>query len=211
MKLSFRMQRLLLAAGGTLTLAISFAAPAQAAADPSAAQRRAVGEVLTAHNPAAAYNALPASDQALFRASLDKTVGVTTVTEGALTASPKAITAPQATAAASKCWYRYWDTKWSDLGYTEGETWMQLNWCGSGGKITSHSLGVHGGKTLSVGFTYDGVAGTGGFNAGWEYREYVEFKFYVGIGPIHQTLNPCMQIRGGATGKYSEQKTCTLS
>jgi hypothetical protein len=177
------------------------AAPAHAATDALAAQRLVVGTVLTASDPTAAYNALSPANQALFQASLNNLEGTTVTDTGGVDTA----------AAASGCWYRYWYTVWSDLGYTEGATWMQLNWCGSGGHITSHSLGVHGGKTLGPGFSYEGIAGTGGLNVGWEYREYVEFKFYVGIGPIHMTLNPCMQIRGGATGLYSEQRSCNLN
>jgi hypothetical protein len=184
-----------------MAMVVAFAAaPAQAATDTLALQTQVVGSVLTASDPTAAYNALSPADQALFQASLSNLTATTVVDQGGVDTA----------AAASGCWYRYWYTTWSDLGYTEGATWMQLNWCGSGGHITSHSLGTHGGKTLSPGFTYEGIQGTGGLNAGWEYREYVEFKFYVGIGPIHMTLNPCMQIRGGATGLYSEQKSCNL-
>lgn len=176
------------------------AVPAQAATDTLAEQTQVVGAVLTAGDPTAAYNALSPTDQALFQASLNNLDATTVVDEGGVDTA----------AAASGCWYWYWYLTWSDLGYTEGSTWMQLNWCGSGGHITSHSLGTHGGLSQSLGFSYDGVVGTGGLNAGWEYRQYVEFKFIANIGPLHQTLNPCMQIRGGATGLKSLWKSCNL-
>jgi hypothetical protein len=200
MKSATRIHQLLLLCGAVLAVLVTTAATAQAAPDTATVQRQAVGTVLTAADPTAAYTSLSAPQQALFRESLQHIVGVTTVSEGS---------SPQL-AAASGCWYRYWYTTWSDLGYTEGATWMTLNWCGNGKSVTSHSLGAHGGKSLSPGFSYQGIASTGGLGVGWEYRQYVEYAFHVGIGPINTTLNPCMQIRGGAGGLYSERKSCNL-
>ena len=41
--------------------------------------------------------------------------------------------------AASGCWYYYYERDWTDFTIRTGTSWMQLNWCGSGGRTTSWS------------------------------------------------------------------------
>jgi hypothetical protein len=221
MKLASRFTRIALVACLSVALPLVAAGTAQAAPATSTAntvasattERQVVALVFTSANPAATYASLNATQQALFQDSQQHLTSTTVVSLGSgLGSTTSKPAGPLAvTPNGNGCWYWYWYRTWSDLGYTEGDTWMQLNWCGSGGRITSHSLSNYGGKSDDIFFTYEGVAGTGGFNAGWEYRQYVEFKFYYGIGPLHGTANPCMQIRGGATGLQSTRTTCNLS
>ena len=74
-------------------------------------------------------------------------------------------------------------------------------------RITSWSVPLYGGRGAS-GNSYDGVAGRGALNVGWEVRQYVEFTF--NYAWVH--AYPCEQIRGGATGLYSVRtNSCNLS
>jgi len=86
---------------------------------------------------------------------------------------------------------------------------MQLNWCGSGGRITSWSqsnvgcAGYHGASCA--------VSSKAERNVVWEIRSsrYYNANFFGFSNTI------CMQIRGGATGLYSTRSsnhsTCSLS
>ena len=114
-----------------------------------------------------------------------------------------------ATAAVSGCWYHYFEKAWYDLGIHDGTSWMQLNWCGSKGRITSWSqsnvgcAGYHGASCS--------VSSKAERNASWEIRSsrYYNANFFGFSNTI------CMQIRGGATGLYSTRSsnhsTCSLS
>lgn len=117
------------------------------------------------------------------------------------------VASPGAVAAASGCWSRYWYYAWGNFGIVMAHTWMTLNWCGNGSTITSYSLGSVGGSSQFPGLAYQGVVATGTLNVGWEVREYVEFRFTAGF----LNTTPCQQIRGGASGLYSERDNCNLS
>ncbi len=84
---------------------------------------------------------------------------------------------------------------------------MQLNWCGDGSSVTSYWVSNIGGNG-SGGFSYNGYSGPYMLDVGWEVRAAVQYNF--SIGPV--PANPCMQIRGGASGLYSvPYDTCNLS
>jgi hypothetical protein len=190
----------------SLFLVVTATASAQAATGPSAsrsggtlaAEKLVVQKVADASDHSAAFRSLSAGEKALFRQALTHLTGVTVISRGA----------PVTTSSASgdPCWYWYWNYRWSDLGVTEGYTWMQLNWCSNGSSITSYSTTNYGGQGEN-GFTYDGVAARGSLNVGWEVRSYVEFHFNI----MGLNADPCMQIRGGATGLHSLRTTCNLS
>ena len=104
---------------------------------------------------------------------------------------------PKAAAAAvAGCWSHYYYTDWSLLGTRPAASWMQLNWCGSNGKITDSSFSNVGGNSTGLG--YDGNT-RGKTNVGWEVRGVTthEFSFYL------VSVTKCMQVRGGASGLYS--------
>lgn len=114
---------------------------------------------------------------------------------------------PVAVLASSKCWYKYDYHKWHDFGVHDGDTWMQLNWCSSGGRITTYNVNNIGGKATVGGLSYNGHSSPNELNVGWEVRASVAFNFSVTWDHVY----PCMQIRGGASGLYSTQTTCNLN
>ena len=107
-------------------------------------------------------------------------------------------------AAASGCWYHYYYTGWTLWGMTTAHSWMQLNWCGSGGSITSSSITNVGGSATIINYagnTKDKL------NVGWEVRGVTTHKYTFSL----VSVTKCMQIRGGATGLYSRSISCNLS
>lgn len=110
------------------------------------------------------------------------------------------------TTAAAKCYSQYEYRKWYDLAINTGDTWMTAHWCSNGSKITSYRLSGQGGVGYK-GITYTGLGSRSTRDMGWEVRQAQQFKFTLWLlGAM-----PCMQIRGGATGKYSSQGSCNLS
>ena len=177
-----------------------------------------VQSVFASPNPEAAVSALSGQEKASFIASFsnlttDSLVGPA-LPATSLGVSPRLgvstlLTAPGTAIvpmAASGCWYQYVFTSWYDLEIHTGDTWMQLNWCSNGSSVTSYYSSNMGGAGFN-GVSYDGIIGQYSNNLGWEVRYAVGYKFH--IGPA--VANPCMQIRGGATGLYSYQSNCNLS
>ena len=80
-----------------------------------------------------------------------------------------------------------------------------MNWCGNGSSITSYSR-TNTGSTGVNGYHDDGVRNWFPDNVGWEARYAVEWEFDGGGAYAY----PCVQIRGGASGKYSTQANCNL-
>ena len=80
---------------------------------------------------------------------------------------------------------------------------MQLNWCGSNGRITSSSFSNVGGAATII--SYDGNTRSKR-DVGWEVRGLTTHKFSFYLGSVTK----CMQIRGGATGLYSRSISCNL-
>lgn len=199
------------AAVGLMLLGV-IAAPANAST-PSreniAVEKAVMAKVFNAPDREAAYTALTASDKAVMAQALTHQQA-TTVISLTSPVSATAVASDTMVAAAGGCWSHYQYDAWSDLGYTEGYTWEQLNWCSNGSSITSYSRpgNLTGGQGQN-GVAYQGVVAGPYVNVGWEIRAAVEFKFVVlNTGVI---LQPCMQIRGGATGLYSTLRTCNLS
>ncbi|HSY14407.1 MAG TPA: hypothetical protein VK816_00345 [Jatrophihabitantaceae bacterium] len=188
---------------------------------PTSAQQRAVAaEVLGSANPASTYQRLSPTDRATFDSAQTQVRATDVVTRSgrrAPTAAEIAAGAPSATSPvasslalaaqpASGCWYYYRSQNWSDFDLREGTTWLQLDWCAAGGRITSWNIADRGGQGSL--FNYDGLGASGANNVGWEVRVYQQYKF--SVGP--KTFQPCMQIRGGATGLYSSPtKSCNLN
>lgn len=212
---------LVVAASIAIGLAFTTAGAAQAAS-PQSLTERVVRTVLLSADPQATLASLSTADQALFADSLKHqthksrssggTFTPSTAQQTAMTqvspvgASPTVGSTALASAYAS-CWYHYDYTDYYDFGIHDGATWMQLNWCASGGSITSWSVPIAGG-TGYAGNSYNGIVGSGALNVGWEVRQYKEFSF--DYGPAY--AYPCEQIRGGATGQYSTRyDSCNLS
>ena len=176
------------------------AAPAAPPAGNIAAVSAVVAKVHGAANPQAAFDALSPSEQALYADSLTHLTATTIASGGGSLPATGA-------AARGGCWYHYQFDSWSDLWIHDGDTWMQLNWCSNGSSITSYHISNTGGRGAN-GVTYKGVQGHGYLNAGWEVRAYVEFHFNF-FGRLD--AYPCMQIRGGRTGLFSQSRTCNLN
>ena len=176
-----------------------------------AAERAVLAKVLDAPDGDAAYAALPATEKALLARAVTHQQATTLVSRGGKLSPERAAAlggaAASAAAAAGGCWWHYQYDSWSDLGYTEGFTWMQLNWCSNGSSITSWSRSKTGGQGQDF-FVWKGIVGSWPQNVGWEIRDAVEFGFTL---PGGVSFQPCMQIRGGRTGLYSTQRTCNLN
>jgi hypothetical protein len=108
-----------------------------------------------------------------------------------------------AAASASGCWSHDYYTGWSLWNMKTAESWMQLNWCASNGRITNSTFSGVGGAALII--RYDGNT-RGKRDVGWEVRGLTThtFSFYLG------SVTKCMQIRGGTTGLYSRSTNCSL-
>lgn len=176
------------------------AAQAGTIAQPSAklqAEQLVFDKVVKAADQQGAYRSLSAVQKSLFAEAMTHQAATEVVSRtGRL---------PDTTANRG-CWYHYQYDKWSNFDYVEGDTWMQLDWCSNGPSITRYSVPLKSGKG-DGGFSYDGVKSMGHLNVGWEIRQYVEFNF--DIAGVH--AYPCMQIRGGHTGRYSQSESCNLS
>ncbi|WP_152471830.1 hypothetical protein [Nocardiopsis gilva] len=107
-------------------------------------------------------------------------------------------------APAAGCWYHYQYDKWYDLGLNTGDTWMQLNWCHNGSRVTSHSVSNVGGQG-HLGNEYEGVLQYHTRDVGWEIRKATQYKFNL----FGASAQPCTQIRGG-NGLYSTRMDCYL-
>jgi hypothetical protein len=170
--------------------------------------------VFSDSSPKARFDQLSKADQAeVMRAVLPdpSRLEVTTTYASAAPADLNATTTPQA-AAATTCWsfWKKWSQK-SSAGNTLYTYWMGLNWCGSGGSITSSSVFDRGGETATPGWRYLGHGGSGSRNMGWEVRKYVQENFALGTaGWDVISASRCGQIRGGASGLYSTRQDCDL-
>ncbi|KOU36204.1 hypothetical protein ADK54_34740 [Streptomyces sp. WM6378] len=104
------------------------------------------------------------------------------------------------------CWTAFAYDTWSDFTIAEGNTWFNLNWCSDGSRITTYDYRNVGAQGL-LGFQYTGIAGNFEYNAGWEAREAIEYRFsFEG-----KRFYVCEQLRGGVTGLYSHRQDCNLS
>jgi hypothetical protein len=196
------------------TVGVAVASPGTSVRDVKAI----VHSVFASSNPEVAILALSAPERALFIDSFNHLTSDTFVTPNLPVPSPDTSSGMGAPAtltltstaivpmATSGCWYHYEFKSWYDLGIHTGDTWMQLNWCSNGSAITSYYASNLGGAGYS-GVSYDGISGQYQNNLGWEVRYAVGYRFHIGI----VSANPCMQIRGGATGLYSYQSSCNLS
>jgi hypothetical protein len=189
------------------------AASAKGGAENLAAEKAVLSKVVTASNPNVVYNSLSASDKGLLKLAMTHQ---TATSSGSVTGklSPAEVRAAVAAGKLSKespmaaggCWFHYQQYTWSDLTYSEGQTWFQLNWCSDGSNVSSYYPSNIGGRGLG-GVSYDGVVGQYDNNVGWEARYAIAFHFdFFGVG-----ATPCMQIRGGKTGLWSAQQDCNLN
>ena len=158
--------------------------------------------------------ALPVTDQAWVLTAIRRLRPLHVTTRGGpLPGPPAAMTRAAGTrpavAARERCWYRYWYYDWGTFGVVMAHTWMTLNWCGDGTRVTRWSRGAVGGTSSVAGLSYRGIAGRGALHVGWEVRAYTQFLFSAGLGLTIDTT-PCQQIRGGAGGLYSQRDTCDL-
>lgn len=211
-----------LAAVLTIALAPATVSAATASAAPSRTPAQIAATVFHSADPAATLRSLSSADRATFAAGLTHQTSRLVVSRGGAwtptaaeaaamsrSAAPATIRALAAPMTTTGCWYHYYYRSWSDLGIHDGDSWMQLNWCGSSGRVTSWSqsnvgCAGHSGASCSVG-------GTASLNVGWEIRttRYYNADFF----GFKNTF--CMQIRGGATGLYSQSSSassgCPLS
>lgn len=183
------------------------------------AERAVLVEVTHAANPEASYKSLDASDKALFSLALTHQTATPIVSESGRLSNAQAVklglkpdaalsTAASVSPMASGCWWHYQYDAWSNLDIAEGDTWYQLNWCANNGTITSYSpsdIGCAG----ENGSTCNGVNSKWGVDVGWEVRYVVQYNFSNVLYFV--SAQPCEQIRGGATGLYYENESCSTS
>lgn len=179
------------------------------------AQLAVLSKVREASDPERALGALTPEEKLAYR---DATAPVSAIVESepaelVTTHASGGTDASERAAALASCWSQRvqlnWQSRW---GFTVARTWQRLGWCGSGGRITSYELEERGGQAAAVGYAYEGAGGDGRRNVGWEVRSYTQEVFSLfGVEVIPgTTFVPCTQIRGGATGGYSQRTNCTL-
>lgn len=200
--------------------ALGMAAPmASAAGHQSGAQIAA--KVLHAKSPQAAFKALSTADKIAY-GQAEKPVqafgGVEIKSVSPTQAkSQKAHALGEFTAANMRpdsggCWNAYAHYGWkAAAGNTVYTAWQTLGWCSNGSNVTSYWIINRGGETSTPGWSYQGDNGQGAWNVGWEVRQYTQEKFTFGIGSYGYSTSPCVQVRGGATGLYSSQASCSLN
>ncbi len=195
-----------------VTLAITFCLhlTAPALADDSNLSESIAQRVYNADDPTTTLESLSPTERRLFAQRLESDwTSVRTeyrLVLRAATPTEASHMAGIAERAASKCYSQYEYRKWYDLTVNTGDTWMTAHWCSNGTKITSYRLSGQGGQGYK-GITYSGLGSRTTKDVGWEVRQAQQFKFSIWI----LGAQPCMQIRGGATGKYSSKGSCDLT
>ncbi|MGC4936735.1 hypothetical protein [Kribbella sp. DT2] len=203
MNRSLRRAASVVAGGAALCLASAGIASAET---PSSEQIAAA--VYSAPDASAAFAALPADQQAVFAARMANWISDEVASGPAVKREPtvqEQIAMGPAGMAASGCWTQYQYHTWKDLGIKTGVTWMTANWCSNGSRITSYNIAQPGGQGYK-GIKYNGTGQKFINNVGWEVRQAQQFNFSV----VWATAQPCMQIRGGATGLHSYRADCNL-
>lgn len=175
--------------------------------------------VLTSPDPQAAYEALDANGQTLFKLAYsnmepgDGYLVAPTPAPRSGAMRPGALdrvdTGPGGGGITRTCWSPYWYQKWTDFGVHTGDTWFQLHFCGEALEVVEENVQVVGGQGVG-GNSYDGVIGQGSdyFGNASEFHIYREFKFHVGPA----VANPCMQfqVRYDNVGQQ-RLKSCDLT
>ena len=171
-------------------------------------------EIVSSDDPEAAFAALSPTQQVEAAAMITEELEATEVVGataplGSREAKALGLKPPKdgsrvSAAVAGGCWYHYYFTYWTLWGIDTASSWMQLNWCGSNGRITSWSFSNVGGSGTVL--SYDGNT-RGATNVGWEVRGVTTHKFSFWLGSVTK----CMQVRGGATGLYSRSISCSAN
>lgn len=191
-----------------LALMLGFASSASAA--PPWTGEQILREIVTSNHPERVKSRLNAAERTLAQKAFEEHLVVTK----AHTSDRRALSKAQAQRmgldtsayASGGCWYDYEYSNLTLFGVRAGAMWMRLNWCGSGGRITSYYASNVGGAGYN-GVSYDGYNGVYYRNAGWEVRAAASYKYSLGWA----STSRCGQIRGGATGLYSTRLTCNLN
>lgn len=200
-------------AGLLAALVAPTAALASAPASHHARSARAVTRsVFLAAHPRMAYRELSARDKRVFDHAFRHPHATTYAGPAVSSAHPavRPTTRSQGSTGGgggAGCWSRYYYKKWSDFGFHEGDTWMQLNWCNDTlGHFSKTSVSNAGGEGFG-GVVYDGEISSGSRTTSGSYRAYREFKFSFG----KLTEEPCIQVRGYTGGSSSTSTSCNLS
>jgi hypothetical protein len=187
-----------------------------------AAERVVFVEVLHAKDPKATYSRLSASDQTLYKMALTHQTAKTLASRTTQLTYAQAVKLglkPTTTLSSNLsahpgvivnnwCWSHYQYDAWSDLTVNDGNTWFTLNWCGNinADSINSWSATDIGCQGAS-GSTCNGIDKQWAVDVTWEVRYVVEYSFSNVLYWFN--AQPCEQIRGGATGQFSNNETCT--
>ncbi len=159
-------------------------------------------QVASASDPGRAYTALSAAQLAAVKDVNDP------VSETAETSGISEIPKDKGEVATARCYTaRVTYKAKAAAGNVIYTYWQRLNWCHNGSKVTSWKVAERGGETSTPLWSYEGHAGKGSHNVGWEIRSWTQERFKYGFGPVSSTQTPCVQIRGGK-GLYSYQKSC---
>ena len=188
-----------------------------------AAERSVFAEVLHAKDPNATYAHLSAGEQALYRMALTHQIGTSLISRTTrltdaqaekLGLKPEGVSSSALSVsphvANQQCYSHYQYDAWSDLTVGEGDTWFTLNWCGSNSSDVIYSWSATDVGCAGVnGSTCNGVYKQWAVDVSWEVRYVVEYSFSNVLYLFN--AQPCEQIRGGATGQYSENENCSTN
>lgn len=180
-----------------------FASEAEGLAPSAVAGLELARRVIEAPNPTEAYQALSETERQMLDRATQPVRTELVETRGRMPT--------QADVEPDGCWRAYarYAAKGA-FGNTIYTWWQGLYWCGANSRITSYRVIDRGGETSTPGWSYEGRGGQGTLNVGWEVRSYTQEKFRFRAGPIDYTQTRCAQVRGGATGLYSERSSCNL-
>lgn len=188
---------------------LALAAVPAAAADPDAI----VDGVLSAPDPAAAYDALSAQDRAVFDDHmLPAAVKVDTTAVTPADDTARASAAAGAIAFADGCWAGRADgSAQSTAGNTLYTFFVTGSWCVTGGAVTSSSLYQAGGETATPGWRFEGTTSSGADVIGGQGRSFASQRFVLGSYGIDiQTVDECMRVNGQADSYFTSTRTCSL-
>jgi hypothetical protein len=194
-------QRLALLAATMVGVVLGFA-PAAHAQSSDDRGTQLLKEIIASKDRGAMAHLSPA-DQSLVKQSFQENLIVTI--DASKSSAGTVTNQSDPSIAAAGCWYDYEYSTATLFGISVGHFWMQLNWCGNGGSITSYNVNPIGDAGMN-GFTAT-YSGPSFRNVGWEVRAVGVFTFstFQGLGS-----SICGQIRGGASGMYSAFIGCKM-
>lgn len=180
----------------TLTAALSFismGAGISFAQTPS--EEELIHIVMDSDSPQKMYESLSEENRIIFLRAMYPVETTQSISDPALTAVRSSGNCREAT--------HHQDWK-SNYGFVVATSWISIEWCSSGNRVTNIRITNQGGETSTPGYTYQGVLNSGAHASGPTGRAYSEIglKIWDGVDIVHllPALHPCIKMTGHANG-----------